>query len=269
MWYRQSGLSLIELLVAMGLGLILVVGIGTVYLGSRQTYRMQEANARVQETGRFALEAIGRSLRQAGADANITANVTALTAQCDDGTGTCTAIAGTNGAAGAPDTLTVQFYAGMDEPDSDGDGVWEARDCLGNRANANNLVTNAFALSGTDLQCTGTITVAGVSTPQTQPLLSEIEDLQAIYGIDTDANQSADIYAAAPTAGQWPNVVTAKVCVMVRSTDQGLAPSGQRPLDCARALGTATGAAPAIADTRLHRAFVATYNLRNRITNTP
>jgi type IV pilus assembly protein PilW len=259
MWNRQSGLSLIELLVAMGLGLILVVGIGTVYLGSRQTYRMQEANARVQETGRFALEVIGRSMRLAGADANITANVTAVTVQCDDGTGTCTAIAGTNGAAGAPDTMTVQFYAGMDESSG---GNWGARDCTGGFTNASTLITNAFSLNANDLRCTGS--VGGVA-----PLVSEIEDLQAIYGIDTDANQSADIYTAAPTAAQLPNVVTAKVCVMVRSTDQGLAASGQRPLDCARALGTATGAAPAIADTRLHRAFVATYNLRNRITNTP
>lgn len=269
---HQHGLSLIELLVAMGLGLILVLGIGTVYLGSRQTYRMQEANARVQETGRFALEVIGRSLRQAGADANITAIVTAVTTQCDDSAGVCIAVNGTDDSVNgtAFDTMTVQYYAGMDQPDSDADGVRESRNCLGNIANANVLVTEAFALVGTDLQCTATV---GAGAAQTQPLVSEIEDIQLIYGVDSDNNQSADIYTATPTAAQWPNVLTAKVCVMVRSVEQGLAATTQRPLDCPHALDTELALAgtpiPQSGDTRLHRAFVATYNLRNRITNTP
>jgi len=265
--YGQRGLSLIELMVAIGLGLLLVAGIGTVYLGSRQTYRTQEANARVQETGRFALEVIGRSLRVAGADANITANVSAVTLECVPPT--CTPVNGTDNSTNgtATDTLAVQYYAGLDQPDSDGDGVRESRNCLGNVANADQMVTEDYDLNGTDLRCTATV---GAAAAQTQPLVSDIEDLQIIYGVDnTGGDQSADIYTSTPTAAQWPNVVTAKVCVMVRSAELGLAQSGQRPLDCARALGTATGASPAIADTRLHRAFVATYNLRNRITNVP
>ncbi|MCP5278016.1 MAG: PilW family protein [Thiobacillus sp.] len=267
----QVGLSLIELLVAMGLGLILVLGIGTVYLGSRQSYRMQEANARVQETGRFALEIIGRSLRLAGVDANITEIVNENAAQCDELGGACTAINGTDDSTNGTtsDTFTVQYYAGLDQPDSNGDGLRESRNCLGDNADANVLVQEDFALVGNDLQCTGT--VGGVaSAPQT--LVSEIEDFQIIYGVDSDNNQSADIYTSTPTGVQWPNVVTAKVCVMVRSADQGLAPSGQTPLDCPHALDTeliGTVALPAINDTRLHRAFVATYNLRNRISNTP
>jgi type IV pilus assembly protein PilW len=267
----QHGLSLIELLVAMGLGLILVVGIGTVYLGSRQTYRMQEANARVQETGRFALEVIGRSLRQAGADANIAANAAAIT-QCDDAGGICTAIMGTDDSVNGTtsDTLTVEYYAGIGQPDSDGDGQPESRNCLGNIANADVLVREAFALSGTNLECTATV---GAGAAQTQPLVSEIEDIQLIYGVDSDNNQSADIYTATPTAAQWPNVLTARVCVMVRSVEQGLAATTQTPLDCPHALDTELALAgtpiPQSGDTRLHRAFLATFNLRNRITNTP
>lgn len=260
--FGQRGLSLIELLVAIGLGLLLVAGIGTVYLGSRQTYRMQEANARLQETGRFALEVIGRSLRQAGADANITANLTALTAEClPTASPACTPINGTDNSTNgtSTDTLAVQFYAGLAENNG---GNWGERDCTGGFANADTIVTNTFSLNGTDLRCTGSVGGA-------QPLVSDIEDLQIIYGVDSGGDQSADIYTATPTVAQWSNVVTAKVCVMARSAEQGLAQSGQRPLDCARALGTATGQPPIVNDTRLHRAFVAIFNLRNRITNTP
>lgn len=260
---RQFGLSLLELLIAMALGLLLVVGIGTVYIGSNQTYRVQENSARLQETGRFALEVIGRSLRQAGAAANITANATAVTTQClTTNAPPCTAIAGANGAGAASDTLTVQFYAGMDE----NNGGWGARDCTGGFAVADTLMTNAFALVGTDLRCTGSVGGA-------QPLVSDIEDIQVLYGVDNDgsSDQSADFYTPAPTAVQWPNVVNARVCVLARSVDIGLTTAAQRYMNCGGALGTATGVAAftVAGDSRIRRPFVATFNLRNRVTNVP
>ena len=62
----QPGFSLVELMVAMALGLLLVVGVGTVYLGSRQTYIQQEALARMQEGARYAFELLTLDIRQAG-----------------------------------------------------------------------------------------------------------------------------------------------------------------------------------------------------------
>ncbi|MCX7672294.1 MAG: PilW family protein [Thiobacillaceae bacterium] len=64
--YPQSGLSLIDLMIAMGLGLLLVAALGYLYVGQRQSWRMVEAVARLQENGRFALELIGQDLRMAG-----------------------------------------------------------------------------------------------------------------------------------------------------------------------------------------------------------
>ena len=63
---RQKGLSIIELLVAMVIGLILLLGVSQVFLSSRQTYAANEAMGRLQENGRFALEFIARSARLAG-----------------------------------------------------------------------------------------------------------------------------------------------------------------------------------------------------------
>ena len=53
-------------MVALALGLLLIAGVGAVYLGSNQTYRVAQESARIQESGRYALDVIGRSLRQAG-----------------------------------------------------------------------------------------------------------------------------------------------------------------------------------------------------------
>lgn len=62
----QRGFTLVELMIAMTIGLVLLLVIGTVFVSSRQTFSEQENLARLQETGRFALETIGRSIKQAG-----------------------------------------------------------------------------------------------------------------------------------------------------------------------------------------------------------
>ena len=49
---EQSGLTLVELLVAMAIGLILLTGIFQVFLGSNSIYRTQDSLSRLQENGR-------------------------------------------------------------------------------------------------------------------------------------------------------------------------------------------------------------------------
>jgi type IV pilus assembly protein PilW len=63
---HASGLTLVELLVAVVMGLVLLAGVGTVFVANKQTYRLQEALARNQENGRFALTLLARDLRSAG-----------------------------------------------------------------------------------------------------------------------------------------------------------------------------------------------------------
>lgn len=63
---RQRGLTLVEIMVAMVLGLILTAGVVQVFLGSKNTYRVNEALSRLQEEGRMALELLSRDVRMAG-----------------------------------------------------------------------------------------------------------------------------------------------------------------------------------------------------------
>lgn len=63
---KSSGFSLVELMIAMTIGLILLGGIGYVYLGSRQTFRTQDDFSRIQENVRYALETVGVDVRMAG-----------------------------------------------------------------------------------------------------------------------------------------------------------------------------------------------------------
>lgn len=63
---RQNGFTLVELMVAMALGLIIIGGATGAFLTSKAVYRQNAELARMQEGGRFINELLGRSLREAG-----------------------------------------------------------------------------------------------------------------------------------------------------------------------------------------------------------
>lgn len=62
---RQAGLTLIELMVAMVLGLLVAAGIVTVFSSTSNSNRAQNQVARLQEEGRFAITRLGDDLRMA------------------------------------------------------------------------------------------------------------------------------------------------------------------------------------------------------------
>jgi len=63
---NQKGLSLVELMISITLGLILLTGVIKVFLSSKTVYSSQNALSRVQETGRLAIDFISRDIRMGG-----------------------------------------------------------------------------------------------------------------------------------------------------------------------------------------------------------
>jgi type IV pilus assembly protein PilW len=61
----QSGLTLVELMVALAIGSFLMVGAIQIYNQSRQAFVVNESIARVQETAQFAMDTIEADLRMA------------------------------------------------------------------------------------------------------------------------------------------------------------------------------------------------------------
>jgi len=62
--HRFTGMSLVELLVAMLIGAILLTGLVQIAAAARSSFRLEEAMAEVQESGRFAIDMISGILRQ-------------------------------------------------------------------------------------------------------------------------------------------------------------------------------------------------------------
>jgi type IV pilus assembly protein PilW len=244
----EAGLTLVELMIAMAIGLLLVLLIGTLFVGSKQTYRTQEGLARVQESGRFVMESLGRNMREAGytkfsapiaavagatLEQKFTASVGSAFSRIPN------AIAAADGGAGA-DSITLT---------SDSD-----KDCLNGVAPLGRAV-NKFSINASkQLECLGNAS----ATPQA--LLDDVEDMQILYGAPLAQGDTTKRYVKAGTAGLDMNMVdNVWLCALVRSHDNYVAPDKQtqKYIDC-------NGATVTAADKRIRRAFSMTLNLRNR-----
>lgn len=62
----QTGLTLIEMMIALVLGLLITAVVGTLYTQSKRSYNQDEQMARMQENARYALREIGRDLSMIG-----------------------------------------------------------------------------------------------------------------------------------------------------------------------------------------------------------
>lgn len=61
-----AGFSLVEVLLAMSLGLLLLLAGSKVFIGALHSWGVQEVNARLQEDARFALQRLAGDIRMAG-----------------------------------------------------------------------------------------------------------------------------------------------------------------------------------------------------------
>jgi type IV pilus assembly protein PilW len=125
---HMSGMTLIELMVALGIGAFLMMGAMTVFMQSRTTFRITESVSRMQENGRFALDAMEPDIRMAhyyGLTALVAkiSNAAGPTDAAGPGPNTCgnnwtidfrNSIGGTNGVYSWGCLPTAGFQAGSD-----------------------------------------------------------------------------------------------------------------------------------------------------------
>ncbi len=63
---RQRGLTLVELMIAMAIGILMLLGVSLLFTQNKQSYRQNEEIARIQENARFAIEELSRDISMAG-----------------------------------------------------------------------------------------------------------------------------------------------------------------------------------------------------------
>lgn len=239
----QQGLSLIEILVALVISLFLLAGLLQLFISLRVSAKVQENLSRVQENGRYALDYIGRLTRLAGSRSrfNIERGLS-----FNEAFPSVKAIEGTNNdGPNSSDTITVTF-------EGEGPGQGDVRNCVNVQIGENATASNVLSINNSNsLQC--------VSGGQTQPIVDNVENMQILYGENTDGDTwgVADRYVPASDVGQWDRVVSARISLLLRTAENNLADSPQ-PYTFNGATVT-----PASTDRYLRRVFTTTVTLRN------
>jgi type IV pilus assembly protein PilW len=209
----QQGFTLIELMLAITLGLLVVAGSMAIFLNIKLSYTSQDQQAQTQDTERQAIAMLTTTVQSAGYFVNPVSFTrdTALpvtTVANPDGTvfAAAQSVAGSTDKAGQS-TLNVRF-----QTDS-GDGVMN---CIGgtNTSGASAIYVNSFAISASnELTCS-------VNGATAQPLLDNVAGMTVLYGVDTDtaaqfdASPTVDTYLTAAqvtAASQWGRVLTVQV----------------------------------------------------------
>jgi type IV pilus assembly protein PilW len=63
---KQSGLTLVEILIALLIGVVLLAGLMEIFNTTKQSYKLQDGLSRLQENGRFAMDFLAKDIRIAG-----------------------------------------------------------------------------------------------------------------------------------------------------------------------------------------------------------
>lgn len=194
---RQQGLTLVELMVAMSLGLLLTAGLGYLLVGSLATYRTQDGQAHLQETGRFIMDSLGRDISKAGY-----VDITPVY------TDTKTAFVGEpiTGENGVVSQRVAERKAHTDYLRLSFDGT---TDCTGNAVAVNPVVNEYYVNRNDELVCAG-------NGGQGQVLIDGVEDMQLVYGVDSNGDRTVDRYTDAPA--DWTRVIAVQVSLTLRAS---------------------------------------------------
>ncbi|MDH5499818.1 MAG: PilW family protein [Gammaproteobacteria bacterium] len=320
---RQAGISIVEIMIAMLLGLVLMGGILQVFASSRQTYRVHDAVSRMQESGRMALEVIGRDARMADFWGCLSETANVVNNLDNTGVGyidfTAGGVTGTEGAAGAPDTLVFsggvnsglqieppygpQASANLKVAPNNGlvqDQIIFVSDCsnadifqisnanpngsgsvvhnTGTGSPGNYNVTNP-GCPGANAHCLSKVYGGDASIfavqqitytigpgSEGQPALFRngvefidgIENLQVLYGEDTDGSSVANYYVPANQVVDMGRVISIRFAVVARSYDDNLTDGIAQNF-------IVLGANAVAGDNRLRQVYTSTVTIRNRL----
>ncbi|MBT9550002.1 MAG: PilW family protein [Hydrogenophaga sp.] len=296
--HAQRGLSLVELMVAMTIGLFLMGAVGVIYVNTSTTSRSSTLESQMNEDAALALELLQQQIRLAGfsnvdgtgarlfpgravrgCDGGFTDNAagTAFEALACDATGT------------GPDAIAVRYEAsllnsqsvtaaGVQSPGNcvhEGIAAWDASAEGAASATPLALADNRYYIAddtdGTpSLFCQGR-TGSGFGTATA--LIPNIEDFQVQYAVTalpTAGNPiphqvagyvGADHASLGATATNWSRVAALRICLLARTARP--VPTGDNSINDLGSYIDCDGAEQTATDRFLRRAYVTTIQLRN------
>jgi len=217
---KQAGLSLIELMIALTLGLILTLGVIEIFLSSKRSYTVVTAQSETQENGRVVKHFLGRGLRHAGfwSDPTVPRFFPAQGVFQADQIFSATNNDSTDASVvDGTDTVTVRFNGAADQL---------LRGCTGMAPDASQVIVDRYYLRPAggntnvpSLMCQSQLLDfdGNVVSTDTQQLILGIEDFQVELGIG-----SADRivrYVAPDAVTDWLDVRSVRYALIATSNN--------------------------------------------------
>lgn len=234
---RQRGLTLVELMIAMTLGLLLVLAATMLLLSAKASYVSLDQFEQIEETGRYASEMIARAIRQAGyeyrdaeqvafaASADLSPNVQGMDAMTLKKNDAALSSASARDAVNGSDILALRFFG-----DDTGKGNAAILNCAG-------LAVAAAGAQDDPEQARGWSIFFVAKDSSGEPELRckyrtkngwnadaiarGVESFQVLYGVDTVGDGMPDRFVNADA---------------IDALDQGLALSGSNAVERLRDL---------------------------------
>jgi len=205
--FAQRGLTLVEMMIAILIGLFLTGGMLTLVQAMKRTSTNQSGLSQLQDNERMAMTLITDVIKSTGYYPNpvIYTQAASFPVKNYNANANFTfagqSLVGTGAYAAGSNVITSRYLT---------TGTDNVINCTGNFWSAAATFVNTFSLDGNgNLQCT--LIVNNVASPPV-PLISGITNMQIYYGVQTNgaaATNSVDTYMDAPsvTAGSYWNSV--------------------------------------------------------------
>lgn len=290
----QSGITLVELMVGVAIGLMVVAVAGGALMVSRSTSGTVSDASQLQQQAGYAFRVIGQQLRQSGSlylNLNATKNASteidryalpvAFEAKATSSEAGRNFSPVTDTINGTDTTLTVGYrrYKEPVYPLNDTSPATQSlsRDCQGGPQDLDTTdnnsfmrISSAFALNTNNLVCTGT-------SGATQPVIGNVANFRIRYLRMTDIASGAPKIQYVNAAGvgtNWGQVTGVEVCLVLYGTERMNLPSTSSYTDCdgttdvgytsADATDMSGNAIGADRAQRLHMVFRGVYQLRSQ-----
>jgi type IV pilus assembly protein PilW len=214
---RQRGFTLVEMMVAVSIGLIIALGFTVSFVNLKATWGTQDKLAQLQDNERLAMSYLTTSIEEAGYFVDSTppglTKVTAIPPVNNSSTtnyGSVIAgqfVKGTIVAGSVPVSLSTVYQT------ASGDGILTCQGAT-NSSGATVTIRNVFYVDATKhtLSC---LVASSTGTLDANPaeLVSNVDSMDVLYAVDTNADGNADTYLAANNVTDWTTVKAVRVTV--------------------------------------------------------
>lgn len=156
---RQKGFTLVELMVAMIVGLILTLAALQLFLTSQRTFALQQALAELHEDGQIVTRYLTADMRQAGRGNAISGAIPPVKLE--------------NTTDGSNDAVSIHY--------------WGTSTCAGEEYPAETEIENTYSVNNGILQCRSELTGTTVQ------LVSGVDSFQVLYGIDDEKDDALGV----------------------------------------------------------------------------